>query len=68
MGVSQMGHGWRDLAEHHAWAKAQILAFCQDLDAPTLVATVPGTCGTIIETLQHLVDAGGRVVLILGRP
>jgi uncharacterized damage-inducible protein DinB len=52
-----MGNGWRDLAAHHAWATAELLAFCRGLDEETLEATVPGTYGTIIETLQHLVDA-----------
>lgn len=54
-----MGHGWRDVAGHHAWANVQLLAFCQGLDGPTLDTTVPGTYGTILETLQHLVEASG---------
>lgn len=52
-----MGNGWRDLAGHHAWANAQLLTFCRDLDEATLQATAPGTYGTIIETLQHLIDS-----------
>jgi uncharacterized damage-inducible protein DinB len=52
-----MGHGWQDVAGHHAWATAQLLEFCRGLDEETLEATVPGTYGTIIETLRHLVDA-----------
>jgi uncharacterized damage-inducible protein DinB len=52
-----MGHGLHDLARHNAWATAQVLACCQDLDGPTLASTVPGTYGTIIETLRHLIDA-----------
>jgi uncharacterized damage-inducible protein DinB len=55
-GVS-MGHGLHDLAGHNAWATAQVLAFCRGLDGPTLDATVPGTYGTFIETLRHLIDA-----------
>ena len=50
-----MGHGLHDLARHNAWATAQVLAFCRELDGPTLEATVPGTYGTIIETLRHLI-------------
>jgi uncharacterized damage-inducible protein DinB len=46
-----------DLAGHNAWATAQVLAFCRGLDGPALEATVPGTYGTIIETLRHLIDA-----------
>src|SRR4051794_5146731 len=57
MGGNGMGHGWQDLAGHHAWANAQLLVFCQGLDEPALEATVPGTYGTIIETLRHLVSS-----------
>jgi uncharacterized damage-inducible protein DinB len=52
-----MKQGWNDLAGHHAWANAQLLEFCHGLDEPTLASTMPGTYGTIIETLRHLVDA-----------
>lgn len=57
-----MGNGWHDLAGHHAWATAQLLAFCRGLDEPALEATAPGTYGTIIETLRHLVDAEASYV------
>ncbi len=53
----EMGHGLHDLAHHNGWATAQVLAFCQGLDKPTLETTVPGTFGTIIETLRHIIDA-----------
>ncbi len=53
----EIGHGLHDLARHNAWATAQILAFCQGLDGPTLQTTVPGTFGTISETLRHLINA-----------
>lgn len=52
-----MGHGLHDLAKHNAWATAQVLAFCRGLDEPALDATVPGTYGTIIATLRHMIDA-----------
>jgi uncharacterized damage-inducible protein DinB len=52
-----MGNGWRDLAAHHGWANIEILTYCQGLDEATLNATVPGTYGTIIETLRHLIDS-----------
>lgn len=52
-----MGNGWRDLAGHHGWATAQLLSYCQGLDETTLNATAPGTYGTVIETLRHMVDA-----------
>ena len=49
-----MGHGLHDLARHNAWATAQLLEYCQSLDESALQATVPGTYGTIRETLQHM--------------
>jgi uncharacterized damage-inducible protein DinB len=52
-----MGQGLYDLARHNAWATGQILATCRGLDEETLNATVPGTYGTIIETLRHVIDA-----------
>src|SRR3954468_14323477 len=60
-----MENGWQDLAGHHGWANAQLLAFCQGLDQPTLEATVPGTYGTIIETLRHMIDAEASYVFRL---
>ena len=52
-----MGQGLDDLARHNAWATSQVLAFCGELDESTLNATVPGTFGTIIEILRHLIDS-----------
>jgi uncharacterized damage-inducible protein DinB len=52
-----MGHGLHDLFRHNAWATAQVLETCLGLDEPALHATAPGTFGTIIETLQHLIDS-----------
>lgn len=50
-----MKHALHDLARHNAWATAELVTFCQGLDEPTLQATVPGTYGTIFETLRHLI-------------
>lgn len=52
-----MGPGLRDLAQHNAWANAQLLTYCQTLDEETLNATVPGTFGTIIETARHIISS-----------
>lgn len=57
-----MEHGLHDLARHNAWATANLLAFCRDIDEKTLDATVPGTYGTIIETLRHMVDSEASYV------
>lgn len=49
-----MAHALHDPVRHNAWATLQILAFCRGLDAQTLNATVPGTYGTILATLRHI--------------
>ena len=52
-----MGHGLHDLARHNSWANTQVLECCQGLDELALNATAPGTFGTIIEMLRHIVDS-----------
>ncbi len=52
-----MGHTLHDLARHNAWATAQTLEYCRGLEEPMLNATVPGTYGTIIETLRHIINS-----------
>jgi uncharacterized damage-inducible protein DinB len=42
---------------HHAWATKRLLNFCRRLSADQLTATAPGTYGTIIATLNHLIYA-----------
>ena len=52
-----MGHGLDDLARHNAWATAQTLEVCRGVEEPALNATTPGTYGTIIETLRHVINS-----------
>ncbi len=49
-----MTHALHDPIRHNAWATTELLAFCRGLDAQTLNATVPGTYGTIMATLRHI--------------
>ena len=51
-----MTHALHDPIRHNAWATAQVLEFCRSLDEHTLNATVPGTYGTILATLRHIID------------
>lgn len=46
-----------DAFGHHVWATLQLLDTCDGLSAEQLDATVPGTYGTILDTLRHLVGA-----------
>lgn len=50
-------HGLHDLARHNVWATRQLLTFCQGLDPATLETTAPGTYGSIIGTLNHIITA-----------
>jgi len=54
---AQLGHRLHDPVRHNIWATAQVLDACRGLDQPTLDATVPGTYGTIIDTLRHMIAA-----------
>src|SRR5829696_8684080 len=42
---------------HHVWATLEVLDVCARLDEDQLATTVPGTFGTIIDTLRHTVGA-----------
>jgi uncharacterized damage-inducible protein DinB len=48
-----------DAFGHHIWATIRVLDACAALDDAQLGTTVPGTYGSIINTLRHLV--GGDV-------
>ncbi len=52
-------HAMSDAFRHHVWATVRLLDACTELDDDQLAATVPGTYGSIIGTLRHLV--GGDV-------
>ncbi|HLZ08179.1 MAG TPA: DinB family protein [Chloroflexota bacterium] len=44
-----------ELYRHKTWATLRLIDHCQGLDDAHLDATIPGTFGTIRETLHHLV-------------
>jgi uncharacterized damage-inducible protein DinB len=46
-----------ELYRHNTWATPRLIEHCQGLDDEHLDATIPGTYGTIRDTLRHLVDA-----------
>lgn len=47
----------RELFRHKTWATLQLIAYCQGLADEHLDATIPGTFGTIRDTLRHIVEA-----------
>src|SRR6266567_2102399 len=48
-----------DAFGHHVWATIRVLDACAALDDAQLATTVPGTYGSVMATLRHLV--GGDV-------
>lgn len=50
-----MNEGLIDIFRHNAWAMGELLVVCRELTEEQLQATVVGTFGTIIETLQHII-------------
>ncbi len=57
-----------DAFAHHVWATCRLIDACSVLDADRLATPVPGTYGSILDTLRHLVggDAGYLFALTEG--
>lgn len=55
-------NGFYDLSRHHQWATDTLLAFCQSQDEAILLTLVPGTYGSILDTLRHLVDSDASYI------
>jgi uncharacterized damage-inducible protein DinB len=56
-----------ELFRHKTWANLRLIEYCQALDDQQLDATIPGTYGTIRETLWHIVNADEGYYSILTR-
>jgi len=46
-----------ELYRHSTWATLRLIDYCQGLDDAHLDATMPGTFGTVRDTLRHLVSS-----------
>lgn len=55
----------RDAFAHHVWATLRLLDACRDLGPAQLETTTPGTYGSIIDTLRHLVAAGASYLEVV---
>lgn len=55
----------RDAFGHHVWATLTLIDSCADLSEEQQAATVPGTFGSIIDTLRHLVGADASYLWLL---
>ena len=56
-----------DAFDHHVWASIRLLDACSQLTAEQLETTVPGTYGSILDTLRHLVGADASYLAALTR-
>lgn len=65
-----MNDGLIDLFRHDAWATHEVLGVCQGLSETELDAMAPGTYGSVIATLRHMVasEAGYCRRLTGGEP
>ena len=58
----------RAMFEHHLWATEALIDHLGTLPAERLDASVPGTYGSMIDTLAHLLGADDRYLLRLRNP
>lgn len=54
-----------DAFAHHVWATERLLDLCDGLMPMQLATPVPGTYGSIADTLRHLVSSDGFYLTIL---
>jgi uncharacterized damage-inducible protein DinB len=47
----------QDAFDHHLWATAQVMQVCRSLTPEQLASQVPGTYGSILDTMRHTVGA-----------
>lgn len=54
-----------DAFAHHVWATLRVIDACLALDPEQLGTAVPGTYGSILDTVRHLVDSDGWYLFTL---
>lgn len=54
-----------DAFDHHVWATVRVIDVCLALRSEQLETTVPGTYGSILDTLRHLVGADASYLWVL---
>ena len=54
-----------DAFEHHVWATLRLIDACLELSPEQLGTPVPGTYGSILETMRHLVGADSSYLFAL---
>ena len=62
-----MTHPMLRQLRHDVWATDRLIAHCRQLTAEQLQLSVPGTYGTVVRTLQHIVSSDeGYLIRLLG--
>ena len=55
-----------DAFGHHVWATTRLIDACLELTPGQLETVVPGTYGSILETMRHLVGADRSYLFVVG--
>lgn len=54
-----------DAFDHHVWATLRVIDTCLALSPGQLATAVPGTFGTILDTLRHIVGADTAYLYVM---
>ena len=55
----------RDAFAHHVWATLRVIDTCLDLSPDQLETAVPGTYGSILDTMRHTVGADSSYLFVM---
>ena len=55
-----------DAFDHHNWATLRLIDALEPLTREQLATTVPGTYGTILDTIRHTVGADASYLFVIG--
>lgn len=56
-----------DAFDHHVWATLEVMDACDALSPEQLATAVPGTYGSILDTMRHLVGADASYLFTVTR-
>jgi uncharacterized damage-inducible protein DinB len=56
-----------DAFDHHVWATIKLMDACDTLSPEQLATEVPGTYGSILHTMRHLVGADASYLFVMTR-
>jgi uncharacterized damage-inducible protein DinB len=54
-----------DAFAHHVWATLRVIDVCLELSSEQLETAVPGTYGSILDTMRHIVGADSSYLFVL---